>query len=447
MPEGIKLPFHPRVVLQRHKRRGLLSLRDSTAMAVGGMIGGGIFSVLGVTVSLAGHLAAGCFIIGGAIAMMTAHSFAVLSLRANKSGGLFVYLYEAGYPKLGSFTSWLLIFGYVVALAVYAFTFGHYAAHVVGLPVIFARGFSILALLVFLAVNLRGVAASALTEDVVVLIKVLVLALIAMIGVAHFSASRLTPLANQGITNVFVATTAIFVAYEGFELLSYDYDDIEKPRRTLPRALYLSVGIVALIYIVVTIGSQMLVSDKTIISQKEVAFATVGQGALGVTGKWIATLAALLATCSAINATLFSTARQIHEIAVAGELPAGFAKSRKGLPVSALVMMAVFGAVFAMLPGILELLTFGSAIFLAVFGLTNYLAYRVAATAWQRFMTGLATLSCLAAIGVLFIQLLDHDHATLWLIVFCVGIISAARLVFVWSRRSKKIRPRLDNLP
>ena len=78
-------------------------------MAVGGMIGGGIFSVLGVTVALAGHSAVVSFIIGGIIAMMTAHSFAALSARAGHSGGLFVYLHNAGYPRTGAYVAWLLI--------------------------------------------------------------------------------------------------------------------------------------------------------------------------------------------------------------------------------------------------------------------------------------------------------------------------------------------------
>lgn len=434
MPDKIEIPFHPRTLRQRSDRKGLLSLRDSTAMAVGGMIGGGIFSVLGVTVSLAGHMAAGCFIIGGAIALMTAHSFAVLSLKAGTSGGLFAYLRNAGYPRLGAFLSWLLIFGYMVALAVYAYTFGHYAAHILNLSVFFARIFSLSILATFLAINLRGVTASATTEDIVVLIKVLVLALISAIGIAHFSSARLTPLDDHGVANLFVATTSIFVAYEGFELLSYDYDDIDKPRRNLPRALYLSVFLVMFIYVVVTIGSQMLVSDKLIVSQKEVAFAAVGQAAMGWIGKLIATVAALLATSSAINATLFASARQIHEIARAKELPATFAKDRRGLPISGLLMLAIFGGAFAMLPGILQLLTFGSAVFLAVFAVTNALAYSVATTNLQKLVSGLACLATSAALVILTIQLIRHDHATLWLIIFSLIAISIARFIFVWPR-------------
>lgn len=235
-------------------------------MAIGGMIGGGIFSVLGVTVDLAGHLAFGCFVLGGAIALITARSYAVLSLRAGRSGGPFVYLHDAGSTELGGLTAWLLILGYVIALAVYAFTFGHYFANVLGAPDAVARVASVGVLALFFGINLRGVGASALTEDAVVFIKLIVLCGIAAIGVWHFSAHRLTPLSDRGIGGLVLGAASIFVAYEGFELLAYDYDDIEDPQRTLPRALYLSVIVVVAVYIVVTLGSQMLVSDALIVS-------------------------------------------------------------------------------------------------------------------------------------------------------------------------------------
>ncbi|MCB5281333.1 MULTISPECIES: APC family permease [unclassified Arthrobacter] len=430
-----KAAFHPGTAARRNKGLGKLRLRDAVAMAVGGMIGGGIFSVLGVTVALAGHLAVGSFLIGGGIAIVTAHSFAALSARAGRSGGLFVYLQDAGYPRVGSYISWLLMFGYLVALAVYGFTFGHYAANVLGLPGIFADGFAALILLVFLGINLRGVGASALSEDIVVLIKVAVLALISTVGFLHFAPERLAPLDNKGLGGVIVAAASIFVAYEGFELLSYDYEDLDRPRWTLPRALYLSTAIVTLVYVTVTVGAQMLVSDAIIISQKEVAFAAAGQAALGTAGYWIASLGALLAASSAINATLFSTARQMHEIAVARELPAIFAKVRGGLPVTALVFLAVFGAAFAMLPDITSLLTFGSAVFLAVFGATNLLASRLLHGFWPKLVSAIGFLACLGALVVLVVQLVLYDVATLLLIAGSLALVSGLRLAFVRHQR------------
>lgn len=114
--------FHPRVEARRRAGTRKLHLRDSLAMAIGGMIGGGIFSVLGVTVALAGHLAWLTFVIAGLIA-------------------------------------------------------------------------------------LSGVGASALSEDLVVAIKLLVLALISAIGFVHFAPARLTPIDNLGWTGVIIAST------------------------------------------------------------------------------------------------------------------------------------------------------------------------------------------------------------------------------------------------
>jgi amino acid transporter len=127
-------------------------------MAIGGMIGGGIFSVLGVTIDLAGHLAFAAFLLGGAIAGLTAHAYAGLALRAGRAGGPFIYLRDEGHPRPAAWVAWLLIVGYVFALAVYAFTFGHYLANILGAPVLVARLSGIAVLAVFVAVNLRGVA-------------------------------------------------------------------------------------------------------------------------------------------------------------------------------------------------------------------------------------------------------------------------------------------------
>ncbi|HZC99258.1 MAG TPA: APC family permease [Actinomycetes bacterium] len=424
-------PYHPRT--ERHRRlvRGRLRLRDALAMAIGGMIGGGIFSVLGVTIQLAGHLAFVCFVLAGAVALVTAHAYAALTRRAGRSGGPYAYLREAGHPQLAAITSWFLVLGYVLALAVYAFTFGHYAARVIDTGDTVARLASLGVLGVFLVINTRGVGASSLTEDAVVLAKLVVLAGIAGIGLLAWSPQRLSPLASQGYLGVFVGAASIFVAYEGFELLSYDYDDIERPDRTLPRALYLSVIAVAAIYLIVTIGSQMLVSDRVIVAQREVAFATVGQEALGTIGRWLATGAALIATSSAINATLFSAARLVRDLSDARELPARLGRTSRGLPATAIWMLALLGAAFALLPGIDELLAFGSATFLGVFGLINHLHARTADRAMERALGHLGSVACAAAIVVVFVQLAADDPTTLALIAGCLLGVSGLRLAFV----------------
>ncbi len=404
-------------------------------MAIGGMIGGGIFSVLGVTVDLSGHLAFASFLIGAVLAGLTAHSLARLAIHSGRSGGPFTYLREEGHVNAAAWIGWLLVAGYVFALAVYGYTFGHYLANVVGASETVARIASIAVLAAFAGINLKGVAASGLTEDAVVAVKLLVLGLIALIGLASFEPGRVSPLDDQGLSGVFLGAAVIFVAYEGFELIPYDYDDIANPRRTLPRAMYVSVAVVAAVYVIVTLGSQMLISDQTIVAQKEVAFATAGERALGTAGLWAATIGALLSTSSAINATLFSTARLVRDISAGGELPARLAGRNGGLPIEALVWMAVLGGVFALLPGITEIVSFGSLTFLLVFMLINEMhARHTAAPGLDRVLSHLGALGCALAAGGLVFYLGRSDRPALILIAGCTLVLVTVRMLFVRHR-------------
>jgi amino acid transporter len=406
-------------------------------MAVGGMIGGGIFSVLGVTIDLSGHLAFAAFLVGGAIAALTAHAFARLALSAGRSGGPFAYLREEGHKGAAAWVAWLLIVGYVFALAVYAFTFGHYLAHALGAPAAAARVSGVAVLGALVAVNLRGVTTSGLTEDLVVLVKLVVLGGIALVGVGMLSPDRLTPLDNRGLLGVFLGASLIFVAYEGFEMLPYDYDDLDRPRRTLPRALYISVAVVVLVYVTVTLASQMLAPDRLLAEQKEVAFALVGKEALGGFGLWAATIGAVFSTSSAINATLFSTARLIRDVSAAGELPAALGRERGGLPAAALVWIALLGAGFSLLPGITEVVAFGSLTFLLVFGLVNLMhARHTASPGLDRALAYIGGAVCFAAAAGLLYELTRSDRPALALVGACGLAVGAGRVAFVRSRRA-----------
>jgi hypothetical protein len=434
--EGHRRRHSPRAD-NRARAGGKLGLRESVAMAIGGMIGGGIFSVLGLTILLAGHLAFASFALGAVIAGLTAHAYARLADSSRRSGGPFTYLRDAGHERAGAWVAWLLIVGYVFALAVYAFTFGHYFANVLGLPELAARLASTAVLAAFVAVNLRGVVTSGLVEDIVVFAKLAILGGVATVGLAGFSDARLAPLDDQGILGVLLGAAVIFVAYEGFELLPYDYEDIERPARNLPLALYISVAAVAVIYMVVTVGSQMLVPDALIAAQKEVAFATVGREALGTPGFWAATAGAVLATASAINATLFSTARLVRDVGSAGELPAVVTREKAGLPVAAIVGLAAAGAAFALLPGITELVSFGSLAFLVVFGLINYLhASRTAVSGLDRNLAFAGFGLCVAATLGLVGYLAGNDPAALVLVGVCTTFVVGGRLAFERRRRA-----------
>jgi amino acid transporter len=297
-----------------------------------------------------------------------------------------------------------------------------------------ARLLSIGVIVVFLAVNLRGVRVSSLTEDLVVLTKLVILFGVALVGIARSDADRLSPLASSGIGGVLLGAATVFFAYEGFELICYDRDDMEDPERTLPRSLYLSVAIVAAVYVGVTIGSQMLVSDHVIVASKEAAFVAVGRAAAGAFGRWAAILGAVFATGSAINATLFSTARLMRDASATGELPDALGRETNGLPMIAMGFIAVVGAGMAMLPGITSVIVFGSGSFLAVYAIVNYLEARSASTRTRRVIAGAAAITCIAALGDLVVELARTDRTGLTVLVGLAVAVAVARYLFLRTR-------------
>lgn len=286
------------------------------------MVGGGIFSVLGVVVMLAGRWAWLSFTIAGLIALATAYSYSQLAEKFGEGGGAFTFLREVNREDFAGSLSWVLIFGYILTISVYAFTFGHYVAYVFDFGAWMPRSCALVVVFALTAVNLKGVGESELLEIITVWGKLLILVSLAAIGLWKWQPQQLTAgIESKGIIGAMIGAASVFMAYEGFQLLAYDYEDIRNPKKTLPRAVISAVVVVIIVYVLVAIGATMLVGAKTIVGKKEVAIAVAGREALGAWGLGLATIAAAFSSGSAINATLFATARLMHEVAKDRELP------------------------------------------------------------------------------------------------------------------------------
>ncbi|MCO6475155.1 MAG: amino acid permease [Phaeodactylibacter sp.] len=347
------------------------------SMAVGGMVGGGIFSVLGVVIYTAGHWAWASFLFAGLIALISAHSYSRLSLKYERSGGAFVFLSEINHEGFAGSLSWVLILGYVLTISVYAFTFGHYVAHVFDFGGWLPRvlGFAVIAILAL--VNMRGVGDSSRLEIITVWGKLFVLLGLSLFGLAQWNPAGLTEgIESRPFTAAIVGAATIFMAYEGFQLLSYDYEDIRNPKKILPRATITAVISVIVIYILVTVGASMLVGAEALIEKKEIALSIAGQKALGTGGLFLVTLAAAFSTGSAINATLFSTARLMENVAEKKDLPHIFAiENDANIPYYAILIIGGLAAVLAVIGSLGALVDAASLIFLITFGIVNFLAY------------------------------------------------------------------------
>jgi len=348
-----------------------LGLPELVAMGVGGMIGGGIFSVMGLAAGVTGHATPIAFALGGIVALTAGYSYTRLALAFRDDGASFTYLGRAfpRFPIVATITGWTVVVGYVGTLALYAFTFGAYGSELLGQAEMgsLRQVLSLGILLTFLAINLRGTRASGRWEDVIVYTKIALLGLLALAGLPGVSKHNLLPVVDHGIASVFMAGALIFVAYEGFQLITNTVTETRDPDRNIPRGIFTSIIVVILIYVglsIVAIGS---ISVDKLIAAEEYALAVAVEPQLGDIGRVLVSLAALLATSSAINATLFGASRMMAEMAGEDAAPKAFSRrSRKDVPWIAVVLITGLAVGLTVLGGLELIASFSSMTFLLV---------------------------------------------------------------------------------
>ncbi|MFB6141396.1 MAG: APC family permease [Halosimplex sp.] len=358
-----------------------VGLPESVSMAVGGMVGGGIFAVLGVVAGAAGTLAWFAFVVAGLIAACAGYSFNRLNDLTEEPSGPIAFVERfTGRTKLAGMVGWTFIFGYVGTMAMYAYAFGGYftelvSVHAVG-GVPLRPLVSVVAVGTFVGLNAAGAHASGRTEDVLVALKVAILAVFGLGGLYYgFTHGRIeSGLAQFGVGPL-VAAAISFVAFEGWELLMFDQDSIEDPQDTVRTAIYVSIATATALYVVVAVVTTNLVAASAIRAHAETALAIAARPFLGQIGFVLIALAALFSTGSAINATLFSASRLSTHLATEDYLPDAIERGGDD-PVRALLVLGGLTAAFTFFGSLDGITSFASLAFISIFGLVSALAFR-----------------------------------------------------------------------
>ncbi|VAX23791.1 hypothetical protein MNBD_NITROSPINAE04-1738, partial [hydrothermal vent metagenome] len=333
-------------------------------------------------VGIAGRAAPLAFGIGSLVAFAAGYSYIKLALCFHSDGASFTYL-EKAFPKspnIPGIAGWIVIVGYVGTLALYAFTFGAYGAHLLGDPGSGAARIVLSGsvLLFFMTVNLLGAKTSGTTEDLIVYTKVMLLGIFVVAGSRTVSANHLTPLFDRGPTSPFVAGALIFVAFEGFQLITNAVMETRDPDVNVPRGIYGSIAITSFIYIGVAVVAIGNMDIQTLVEAEEYALAVAAKPALGAAGAVLVDIAALLATSSAINATLFGASRMLAEMAGKNRVPQAFNfKNRTAAPWVAVVVITGLGLLFTLVSGLDTIATFSSLTFLLVSIAVSVANYRL----------------------------------------------------------------------
>jgi len=356
-----------------------IGLLGAVSIGIGGMVGGGIFAVLGEAVSLAHGATAIAFAVAGLVAIFTAYSYSKLSVTYQSRGGTVTFIDKAfGDNILSGSVNFMLWLSYLVTISLYATAFASYGA------TFFTQQSALLthalisgAILLPAVINLVSASFVGKSETVIVVIKVTLLILVIVVGASYVDTARMSPHNWGSPLSIVVAGMIIFVAYEGFELIANSAEDIKNPDKNLPRAFYLSVVIVIALYILISIITVGSVSEEVLMKAKDYALAEAAKPALGHTGFVIVASAALLSTFSAINATIYGNARLGYTIAKDGKLPKMLMDSKRDVPFNGVLYTTLLSLILANTIDLTEIAIIGSASFLLLFFIVNVSAYRL----------------------------------------------------------------------
>ena len=407
----------------------------AVSIGVGGMVGAGIFSILGVVAHAAGNAMWLAFAIGGVVALLSTYSYAKLGATFPSAGGAVHFLVKSfGDSVLAGGLNLFMWAGYIISLALYATAFGSYAATFVttALSPLLVKSLAVAVVVLLTLVNAFGARLMGRWETVIVAVKLAILVLFAAVGLWFIRPGYLSPELWPETSSVLFGAGVLFIGYEGFGLVTNAAADMRNPSKMLPRALYTSVILVIVLYLAVAVTVTGNLSDYEIERAKDYALAEAAKPFLGQFGFHLIAIAALFSTASAINATLFGSANVCYMIARDGGLPAGLSRrewrgATGGLLLTAALVLAV--TLSFDLSGIAMM---GSAAFLLIYAAVNAGHLRVLkATGANALLVWLSLLTCLAMFAVLCVYILKEQPRALAALV----IIAAASFAAEWAYR------------
>lgn len=424
-----------------------IGLKEAMSIGIGGMVGGGIFAVLGLAVSLAKGGTPVAFLLAGLLALVTSYSYVKLSLAYPDRGGTVKFINQGfGRTVFSGSMNNLLWVSYIIMLSLYASAFGSYAPNLLAITGdqridvhLYASAIIVLATVI----NYYSIAVVGRIESYAVVIKLLIL--LGFVGIGLYGLRTSADLGQLAMAqweapvHLFAGGMVIFVAYEGFELIANAAPDIVDPGKNIPRAYYWSVLFVIALYVVIAIVTVGSLPFERIAGAQDYVLAEAAKPMLGQLGFTIITIAALISTFSAINASLYGGSRVNYEIAEDQELPHQFTARWWNQPIGLLVT-AVATLVLVNVLELESISTAGSVGFLLIFGIVNLVGYRSAKEVnGSRWIPLAGCGLCTVALIVLVLQQLASDGLG---VAISFGIIALCVVVeWIYKRRAGNAKP------
>lgn len=350
------------------KKIGLLSC---VAFAVGTMVGAGVFVLSGLAVQRAGPAAIVSFLLAGVLVLLSALSFAVVAALAPAGGSGYAYVGVALGRQLGFLTSWAFWLGGVIGVAFVLNAFGSYLhdffAH--GVPPVLV---AVAAAVLIAGLNLGPASLIGRAETALVAVKVAILTLLIVFALVHVDRAHFTPFTPHGTGSILTTSSLLFVAYLGFNVVTNLAGDVSRPQRTIPLAILISMGVVALIYAGVVIA--LLAGGIT--TYDEASVGTAAQNLIGHWGGVLIPVGALISTLSAANANTLGSSEIMVRLAADRQVPTAAGRLWHGHPAASVLAGAVISVILLLTGDIQTIVALGNVAAIAAMILVNAAAFR-----------------------------------------------------------------------
>ena len=326
-----------------------MGLFHLTMYGVGLILGAGIYVLIGEAAGFAGNSVWISFILGAIVALFAGLSFAELSSIFPKVAAEYIFVKNAFKNNFFAFIiGWLTAITAMITAATVALGFGGYFAQFVNLPITVS---AILLIGILSVVNFIGIRESSWANIVFTIIEAAGLILIIVIG---FTVSSPEPVnyfeSPSGLSGIIVAFVLSFFAFIGFEAMSNVAEEVRKPKKTIPRAIFLSVVISSLLYVLLTFAVFRVINWEDF-SSSSAPLAEVVKISLGAQGQIILTGIALFAITNTVLITLIAGSRILFGMAREKSFPNLLTKvhSKTKTPWIAIIVIMIIALVFSLI--------------------------------------------------------------------------------------------------
>jgi len=353
-----------------------VGLPGAVGLGFGAIVGAGIFVVTGLAAGIAGPAFLVGLALAGIAATANALSSAQLAAEYPHSGGTYEYGYQVLHPLAGFAAGWLFLASKISAAGTVALGLAGYLAGVVpGVP---PRAVAVGAVVVFTILNYFGIRRSSRLNLAIVAVSLGALLLFVAFGVGSVDTTHLHPFAPAGWRGVLEAAALLFFAYTGYARITTLGEEVREPRRTIPRAILITITGAIVIYGAVALVAVGVVGAEALAaSPAPLLVAAEGTG-FGWLRAVVAT-GALAAMLGVILSQLLGLSRMVFAMARRGDLPRTFERihPRHGVPVRAVLAVGATATVVTATGTLQGVAAAAAFTILVYYSITNLAALRM----------------------------------------------------------------------